>query len=190
VLPFQLSRATGARPVVEGEGPLADWLASGGDPFGVERLTDSSQRPGQPSPCNLLPVSGRLARATASRVWELYWQGRTGTRGLESEFVGLHASGPRSRGLAAEIMVAQKKILDQVLRGTADRNVPFLGLCSLLRSLGFDERTKGSHHIFTKEGIPEILNLQPKGSSAKAYQVRQVRDVMLRYRLAGGGDGD
>ena len=73
MLAFQLSRATCARPAVEGEGPLADWLASGGDPFGVERLTGSSQRPGQPSPCNLLPVSGRLARATASRVWELYW---------------------------------------------------------------------------------------------------------------------
>ena len=46
-------------------------------------------------------------------------------------------------------------------------------------------RTKGSHHIFTKEGIPEILNLQPKGSAAKPYQVRQVRGVILKYRLAG-----
>jgi hypothetical protein len=116
--------------------------------------------------------------------------GQTETRGLESEFVGFQASGSRSSKLAAEIMVAQKKILDQVLRGTADQDVPFLGLCSLLRRLGFDERTKGSHHIFTKEGIPEILNLQPKGASAKAYQVRQVRYVILRYRLAGGGDGD
>jgi hypothetical protein len=42
----------------------------------------------------------------------------------------------------------------------------------LLRDLGFDERTKGSHHIFTLEGIPEILNLQPNGAKAKAYQVR------------------
>jgi len=87
-------------------------------------------------------------------------------------------------------MVAQKKILDQVLRGAADRNIPFQGLCSLLRSLGFDERTKGSHHIFTREGVPVILNLQPKGSSAKAYQVRQVRNMILRYRLSGGNDED
>lgn len=68
-------------------------------------------------------------------------------------------------------------------------NVPFQGLCSLLRDLGFDERTKGSHHIFTKEDVPEILNLQPKGAKAKAYQVRQVRNVILRHRLAGGSDG-
>lgn len=85
-------------------------------------------------------------------------------------------------------MSARRKLLNQILRGTADANVPFQRLCSLLRNLGFDERTKGSHHIFTMEGIPEILNLQPKGAKAKAYQVRQVRDVILKYRLAGGSD--
>lgn len=85
-------------------------------------------------------------------------------------------------------MVSRKKILDKVLRGTSDANIPFRGLCSLLRSLGFDERTKGSHHIFTRSGIAEILNLQPKGTKAKAYQVRQVRNVILKYRLAGGSD--
>lgn len=51
--------------------------------------------------------------------------------------------------------------------------------------MGFDERIKGSHHIFIKESIAEILNLQPKGSKAKPYQVQQVRKLVLRYRLAG-----
>ena len=85
-------------------------------------------------------------------------------------------------------MAPRKKILAQILRGVADANVPFQGLCFLLHDLGFDERTKGSHHIFTLEGILEILNLQPKGAKAKAYQVRQVRNVILKYRLAGGSD--
>lgn len=85
-------------------------------------------------------------------------------------------------------MAPRKKVLDRILRGTADANVPFQALCSLLRDLGFDERTKGSHHIFTMVGIPEILNLQPKGAKAKAYQVRQVRNVILKHRLAGGSD--
>jgi len=49
--------------------------------------------------------------------------------------------------------------------------------------LGFVERIQGDHHIFTKEGIEEILNLQPKGSMAKPYQVKQVRNVILRYRM-------
>jgi hypothetical protein len=46
----------------------------------------------------------------------------------------------------------------------------------------------GSHHIFTKEGVEEILNLQPKGRQAKPYQVKQVRRVILKYRLGGTAD--
>jgi hypothetical protein len=53
------------------------------------------------------------------------------------------------------------KTLQQVLQGTADANVRFNDLRNLLRRLGFDERIRGSHHIFTKEGFEEILNLQP-----------------------------
>jgi hypothetical protein len=67
--------------------------------------------------------------------------------------------------------------------------VPFDGFRRLLRRLSFDGRIRGSHHIFTKTGVEEILNLQPKGRHAKAYQVRQVRAVILKYRLAGGSDG-
>lgn len=58
----------------------------------------------------------------------------------------------------------------------------------MLLRLGFDERIRGSHHVFTKDGVEEILNLQPKGASAKPYQVGQVRNVILRYKL-GGEDG-
>lgn len=59
----------------------------------------------------------------------------------------------------------------------------------LLRDLGFDERIRGSHHIFMKEGVEEILNLQPKGSKAKPYQVKQVRRVILKYQLTGEENG-
>lgn len=50
-------------------------------------------------------------------------------------------------------------------------------------ALGFDERIRGSHHIFTKDEVEEILNLQPKGSKAKTYQVKQVRRVIDDYDL-------
>jgi len=49
--------------------------------------------------------------------------------------------------------------------------------------MGFDERIRGGHHIFTKGGVEEILNLQSKGSKAKSYQVKQVRNVILKYKL-------
>ena len=82
-------------------------------------------------------------------------------------------------------MARPSETLWRVLRGTSDANVSFSELTALLCHLGFSMRTKGSHHIFTREGIPEILNLQPRGSEAKPYQVKQVRGVILRHRLAG-----
>jgi hypothetical protein len=81
------------------------------------------------------------------------------------------------------------RLLLRVLRGTSDANIPFAGLCQLLRHLGFEERIRGSHHIFTKGGVEEILNLQPKGRHAKPYQVKQVRQVILKYGLGGQDDG-
>jgi hypothetical protein len=85
-------------------------------------------------------------------------------------------------------MARRDKLLDRILRGTSDANIPFNELCQLLRRLGFDERTRGNHHIFTKEGVEEILNLQPKGAKAKPYQARQVRGVILKYKLGGTED--
>jgi hypothetical protein len=77
------------------------------------------------------------------------------------------------------------KVLQRVLRGTSDANIRFNELCRLLEGLDFELRMRGDHHIFSKEGIEEILNLQPKGDKAKPYQVRQVRNLLLKYRLAG-----
>ena len=77
------------------------------------------------------------------------------------------------------------KVLTRILSGLSDANISFAEMCQLLRKLGFDERIRGSHHIFTKEAVEEILNLQPKGSKAKPYQVKQVRNVILKYRLGG-----
>jgi hypothetical protein len=45
-------------------------------------------------------------------------------------------------------------------------------------------RVRGSHHIFSRDGVEEILNLQPRGTNAKPYQAKQVRDVILKYKLA------
>ena len=81
------------------------------------------------------------------------------------------------------IMTLDKKIFWKILSGVSDANISFVELCNLLKELGFDERIKGSHHIFTKVRIEDILNIQPKGSQAKAYQVKQVRNVILKYKL-------
>jgi virulence-associated protein VapD len=78
-----------------------------------------------------------------------------------------------------------EKLLFQVLRGTPDANIAFDDLRRLLLRLGFEERKRGSHHTFRKERIEEKINLQRDDAKAKAYQVRQVRAVILKYKLGG-----
>jgi predicted RNA binding protein YcfA (HicA-like mRNA interferase family) len=74
-------------------------------------------------------------------------------------------------------------LLLEILKGTSDSNISFSELCHLLRRLGFEERIKSSHHIYRKQGVEEKINLQKEGSHAKPYQVKQVRKIILQYKL-------
>ena len=75
------------------------------------------------------------------------------------------------------------KLLHKILAGSSDASIDFSALCQLMVRLGFKERVKGSHRIFWRQGADEIMNLQPRGNTAKAYQVKQVRTVLLKYQL-------
>ena len=77
------------------------------------------------------------------------------------------------------------KLRERILSGTSDANIPFDDLCGLLERLGFERRTRGSHNVFRRPGIVERPNLQHSGNNAKVYQVKQVRDIMLTYKLGG-----
>lgn len=77
-----------------------------------------------------------------------------------------------------------EKLLLSLLSGAADANLAFDDLRRVLLWLNFDERVRGSHHIFTRADVAEILNLQERHGQAKPYQVKQARDVILKYRLA------
>lgn len=81
--------------------------------------------------------------------------------------------------------MSKDTVLERVLSRTSDANIRFDDLCHLLRSLGFEMRVRSSHHIFRKAGVEEKINLQREGNEAKPYQVRQVRAVILKYRLGG-----
>lgn len=85
-------------------------------------------------------------------------------------------------------MTRHDKLVNQVLRGNADAAIRFQDLTTLLCHLGFSERIRGDHHIFTRDGVAEILNLQPRAGMAKPYQVRQVRRVITAYGLAPADD--
>jgi predicted RNA binding protein YcfA (HicA-like mRNA interferase family) len=77
-----------------------------------------------------------------------------------------------------------KKALEKILTGISDKNIKFSELRETLMKLGFAERVKGDHHIFTKDEIVEIINIQPlRNGKAKAYQVKQIRNLLLKYRI-------
>ncbi|MEH2379759.1 MAG: type II toxin-antitoxin system HicA family toxin [Nostoc sp.] len=85
-------------------------------------------------------------------------------------------------------MTQQDKILKKILSGTSDTDIPFAQLWQLLYRLGFDERIRGDHRIFIKADVEEILNLQQKKGKAKSYQIKQVRAVILKYKLGTKND--
>ncbi len=87
-------------------------------------------------------------------------------------------------------MSKYEKLLLQILRGTSDTNIAFDELRQLLLRLGFVERTRGSHHIFRKDRIEEKITLQRDDGKAKAYQLRQVWSILLKYGLGGELDAE
>ncbi len=81
-------------------------------------------------------------------------------------------------------MGRRRKLLDRILSGRSDANITFEQTRTLLKSLGFSESIKGSHHKFDREGIEELINLQEiEGGKCKPYQVRQMREVLVKYNL-------
>lgn len=76
------------------------------------------------------------------------------------------------------------KFRTRLFSGGADNNIEFDDLTGYLKRLGFEERTSGGHHTFIRDGIEEIISLQPKrDGKAKSYQVKQVRELVEQYGL-------
>ncbi len=80
------------------------------------------------------------------------------------------------------------KLINKILSGTSDASIGFQDICNLLIALGFEVRVRGSHHLFRHEKYREKINIQRDGSHAKPYQVKQVRNIILRNKL--GGDAN
>lgn len=78
-----------------------------------------------------------------------------------------------------------KTTLQKIFSGSADANLRFSDIRNLLLRLGFEERLRGSHHLFRRDGVDEKINIQRDGDKAKPYQVRQIRSVLVKYRLGG-----
>lgn len=82
-------------------------------------------------------------------------------------------------------MSQYEKLLLSIMSGTKDKGILFADLRTVLDRLGFQCRIKGDHFIYTRDGVEEIINIQPVGNKAKPYQVKQVRNIILKYQLGG-----
>jgi len=81
-------------------------------------------------------------------------------------------------------MTKKDKVLQKILSGTSDANFAFKDIRQLLKSLGFEERIRGSHFIFYRKDIEEIINIQTlPDKKAKVYQVKQIRSIIIKYKL-------
>jgi hypothetical protein len=81
-------------------------------------------------------------------------------------------------------MSKAEKLAAKILSGRSDRNFAFDDLCYILQRAGCQVRSgKGSHLIYYKNGVVEIINIQPRNGKAKPYQVKQVRELLLKYKI-------
>lgn len=76
----------------------------------------------------------------------------------------------------------KQKLLAKVLAGS--KNVSFDEMTGLVEAFGFRlSRVSGSHHIFIRDDVSELVNLQEVGGMAKPYQIRQFLKIVERYNL-------
>lgn len=80
-------------------------------------------------------------------------------------------------------MSIQKKLFEKIMFSD---NIKFSELQLFLEQIGFEHRIKGDHFIYYKNGISEIINIQPDGNKAKPYQIKQIRKLVIKYHLGGG----
>ena len=76
----------------------------------------------------------------------------------------------------------RKKLLQKILAGS--KNIKFSDMVNLVKGFGFNLlRTDGSHHIFVRPNIPELVNLQNVKGQAKPYQIRQFLKLIEKHNL-------
>jgi predicted RNA binding protein YcfA (HicA-like mRNA interferase family) len=76
----------------------------------------------------------------------------------------------------------RRKLLQKIIDGS--KNIKFAELVNIVKGFGFKlSRTDGSHHIFTRPDIPEIVNLQDVKGQAKPYQIKQFLKLIEKHNL-------
>ena len=77
-----------------------------------------------------------------------------------------------------------KKVYTAIMSGKSDNNIKYTDFQNIIIDLGFKfRRYNGSHEIYYHFGIKERMNIQKDGNKAKEYQVKQLRNIILKHKL-------
>jgi predicted RNA binding protein YcfA (HicA-like mRNA interferase family) len=77
----------------------------------------------------------------------------------------------------------RRQLLGRLASG-AVRNVGFDDFTGLVRAFGFVlVRKSGSHNIFARTDVQQLVNLQDVNGQAKPYQIRQFLRLVEKYNL-------
>ena len=78
-----------------------------------------------------------------------------------------------------------KKTYDKIMSCRADSNIGFVDLQHLLSYLGFNcKNINGDHFIYYYKDIPDNINIQPNGNKAKSYQIKQIRNYLIKNNIS------
>jgi predicted RNA binding protein YcfA (HicA-like mRNA interferase family) len=82
--------------------------------------------------------------------------------------------------------MVSRRALDRIYEKVLAREgtIAYRDFEALLEALGFTRKgQKGSHRIYLHPAVGRPFPVQPDGKDAKRYQIRQLRDMIHRYRL-------
>jgi predicted RNA binding protein YcfA (HicA-like mRNA interferase family) len=81
-------------------------------------------------------------------------------------------------------MVKPSKLYEKLVR-SPKQIIAFQDFERLLVAFGFTLlRTRGSHRAYQHAQGPGLMVIQPRGSDAKPYQVRQFLDIIEEFNLS------
>ena len=65
-----------------------------------------------------------------------------------------------------------------------NKNIKYSDFCSMLKYFGFVcKRQRGSHRLYSRLGVKELINIQNVNGEIKPYQIKQFLNIIKKYNL-------
>ena len=76
----------------------------------------------------------------------------------------------------------KKEIINKLKNN--NKNIKYADFCSILKYFGFVcKRQRGSHRLYSRVGIKELLNIQNVNGEIEPYQIKQFLNIIKKYNL-------